>query len=90
MKLMDPFDQVHFDWRKKIGRYLAEKVLQKRLFQTLASILRNTDSIALPANPSDWIMEDLPAGYEMYDHNKEQGNGDIRHDIYMYGSSLYP
>lgn len=29
MKLMDRYDQIHFDWRKKVGRYLAEKVEHK-------------------------------------------------------------
>lgn len=39
-------------------------------------------------NPSEWIVEDFPIGYELYDHHKEQLNRDMRHDIYLFGSLL--
>lgn len=31
------------------------------------------------------IMEDFPAGYELYDHHNGPPGGAIRHDLYLYG-----
>ncbi|KAF8325797.1 uncharacterized protein EI90DRAFT_2019092 [Cantharellus anzutake] len=54
MKLTTRTHKANFEWRKKIGNYIAQEVLHK----------------SIGTNDMGYVMKDFPDGYELYDHHK--------------------
>ncbi|PVG00733.1 hypothetical protein CPB86DRAFT_782281 [Serendipita vermifera] len=52
---------------------------RRKIGNKVAEMLNRTD-------PHLYYLASWPEGYAFFDHNKEQADGGIRHDAYLYGS----
>ncbi|CAG8546631.1 13792_t:CDS:2 [Acaulospora morrowiae] len=74
-QLLEIDDPKNILWRKKLGKGLAD-------------FLKSSDRIdEIP--PESAILKNLPPGYLLYEHRKQNSSGGMRTDTYLYGKHRF-
>ena len=77
--------EVALKWRVVIGQALAKMLnypdagAKRHSHRLIESLLR------IVGIDSTWVLKEWPTHYHLYDHNKGQPGGAVRHDLYLIG-----